>query len=195
MYLRYSFFPINNMLQKAILSERVITPDGTRKAAVLIRNGVIEDILPDLPAGKFDVTDIGNNILMAGIIDPHVHINEPGRTEWEGFDTITRSAIAGGITTLIDMPLNSSPVTTTVEAFDTKLNATDGKLHVNCGFWGGIVPGNDTQLEPLIEKGVLGFKAFLTHSGIDDFPNVTEADLRKAMPVIARHQLQLLFHC
>jgi allantoinase len=195
MYLRYSFFPINNMLQKAILSERVITPDGTRKAAVLIRNGVIEDILPDLPAGKFDVTDIGNNILMAGIIDPHVHINEPGRTEWEGFDTITRSAIAGGITTLIDMPLNSSPVTTTVEAFDTKLNATDGKLHVNCGFWGGIVPGNDTQLEPLIEKGVLGFKAFLTHSGIDDFPNVTEADLRKAMPVIARHQLPLLVHC
>jgi allantoinase len=195
MYLRYPFFLINNMLQKAILSERVITPDGIRKAAVLIRNGIIEDILPDLPAGEFDVTDIGNNILMAGIIDPHVHINEPGRTDWEGFDTITRSAIAGGITTMVDMPLNSSPVTTTVEAFDIKLHATQDKLHVNCGFWGGVVPGNNNQIEPLIEKGVLGFKAFLTHSGIDEFPNVTEADLRKAMPVIARHQLPLLVHC
>jgi allantoinase len=183
------------MLQKAILSERVITPDGIRKAAVLIRNGIIEDMPPDLPAGEFDVTDIGNNILMAGIIDPHVHINEPGRTHWEGFDTITRSAIAGGITTLVDMPLNSSPVTTTVKAFDTKLNATQGKLHVNCGFWAGIVPGNYNQIEPLIEKGVLGFKAFLTHSGIDEFPNVTETDLRKAMPVIARNQLPLLVHC
>jgi allantoinase len=183
------------MLQKAILSERVVTPDGIRKAAVLIRDGIIEDILPDLPAGKFDVTDLNNSILMAGIIDPHVHINEPGRTHWEGFDTATRSAIAGGITTLVDMPLNSSPVTTTVEAFETKLRATGGRLHVNCGFWGGIVPGNENEIEPLIEKGVLGFKAFLTHSGIDEFPNATEADLRKAMPIIARHNLPLLVHC
>lgn len=183
------------MLQKAILSERVITPDGIRKAAVLVRGGIIENILPELPAGNFDVTDLGNSILMAGVIDPHVHINEPGRTHWEGFDTVTRAALSGGITTLVDMPLNSSPVTTTVEAFESKLMATEGKRHVNCGFWGGIVPGNENEIEPLIEKGVLGFKAFLTHSGIDDFPNVTEADLRKAMPIIAKHHLPLLVHC
>jgi len=183
------------MLQKAILSERVLTPDGIRKAVVLIRGEIIEDILPKLPAGNFDVIDLGNSILMAGIIDPHVHINEPGRSHWEGFDTVTRSAIAGGITTLVDMPLNSSPVTTTVDSLEKKRNATQNKLHVNCGFWGGVVPGNENEIEPLIEKGVLGFKAFLTHSGIDEFPNVTEADLRKAMPIIARHKLPLLVHC
>ena len=183
------------MLQKAILSERVITPDGIRKAVVLIRGEIIEDILPKLPAGNFDVIDLENSILMAGIIDPHVHINEPGRSHWEGFDTVTRSAIAGGITTLVDMPLNSSPITTTVDSLEKKRNATQNKLHVNCGFWGGVVPGNENEIEPLIEKGVLGFKAFLTHSGIDEFPNVTEADLRKAMPIIARHKLPLLVHC
>jgi len=183
------------MLQKAILSERVLTPDGIRKAVVLIRGEIIEDILPKLPGGNFDVIDLGNSILMAGIIDPHVHINEPGRSHWEGFDTVTRSAIAGGITTLVDMPLNSSPVTTTVDSLEKKRNATQNKLHVNCGFWGGVVPGNENEIEPLIEKGVLGFKAFLTHSGIDEFPNVTEADLRKAMPIIARHKLPLLVHC
>ena len=183
------------MLQKAILSERVLTPDGIRKAVVLIRGEIIEDILPKLPAGNFDVIDLGNSILMAGIIDPHVHINEPGRSHWEGFDTVTRSAIAGGITTLVDMPLNSSPITTTVDSLEKKRNATQNKLHVNCGFWGGVVPGNENEIEPLIEKGVLGFKAFLTHSGIDEFPNVTEADLRKAMPIIARHKLPLLVHC
>ena len=93
------------------------------------------------------------------------------------------------------MPLNSSPVTTTAKAFDEKIKATKGQLHTNCGFWGGIVPGNEKEIEPLIEKGVLGFKAFLTHSGIDEFPNVTEDDLRKAMPMIAKHGLPLLVHC
>src|SRR5690349_1552866 len=165
------------MLQKAILSERVITSDGVRKAAVLIRDGIIEDILPKLPAGTFNVTDIGNSILMAGIIDPHVHINEPGRTHWEGFDTATKAAIAGGVTTLVEMPLNASPVTTTVAAFKQKLEAAQNGIHANCGFWGGIVPANTAEIEPLIEMGVLGFKAFLTHSGIDEFPNVLEADL------------------
>src|SRR6185295_3404393 len=136
-----------------------------------------------------------DKVLMAGIIDPHVHINEPGRTDWEGFDTATKAAIAGGITTLADMPLNSSPVTTTANAFDKKINATKNQLHTNCGFWGGIIPGNENDIEPLIEKGVLGFKAFLAHSGIDEFPNVTEADLRKAMPVVAKYSLPLLVHC
>jgi allantoinase len=185
----------------AIISNRTITPGGIKKAVVLIKEGKIADVLPHLPAGDFPVTDVGDKVLMPGVIDPHVHINEPGRTDWEGFDTATKSAIAGGITTLVDMPLNSSPVTTTARAFDEKINASfdefrmTSKLHANCGFWGGVVPGNENEIEPLIEKGVLGFKAFLTHSGIDDFPDVTENDLRKVMPVIAKHGLPLLVHC
>jgi allantoinase len=133
--------------------------------------------------------------LLPGIIDPHVHLNEPGRTDWEGFETGTKAALAGGVTTLVDMPLNSDPVTTTAEAFDKKLLATEKKLFTNSGFWGGVVPGNASSIQPLADKGVLGFKVFLTHSGIDDFPNVVETDLHKAMPLIARLNLPLLVHC
>jgi allantoinase len=195
------------MFDTAIISDRTITPDGMKKAVVLIKDGIIADVLTELPAGDFPVMNVGNKVLMTGVVDPHVHINEPGRTDWEGFDTATKAAIAGGITTLVDMPLNSSPVTTTVKAFDEKINAsfesspfdklrvTKTKLHTNCGFWGGIVPGNEKEIVPLIGKGVLGFKAFLTHSGIDEFPNVTEDDLRKAMPIIAKNGLPLLVHC
>lgn len=180
---------------KAIISNRIITPDGIRKGVVLIKDGKIIDVVNELPAGNFIIEDVGDNVLMPGIIDPHVHINEPGKTNWEGFDTATKAAIAGGITSLVEMPLNASPVTTTVKAFEEKLKATKGKLHCNCGFWGGIIPGNENEIEPLIEKGILGFKAFLTHSGIDEFPNVTEDDLKKAMPIIAKYDLPLLVHC
>ncbi|MEQ1675234.1 MAG: allantoinase AllB [Chitinophagaceae bacterium] len=195
------------MYDAAIISNRTITPEGVKRAVVLIKNGKIEDVVDELPDRDLLVTDIGDSVLMPGIIDPHVHINEPGRTDWEGFDTATKAAIAGGITTLVEMPLNASPVTTTTRAFDEKIRAAlgagqtetvrpaHGTIHTNCGFWGGIVPGNEKELEPLIEKGVLGFKAFLTHSGIDEFPNVTEDDLRKVMPVIAKHGLPLLVHC
>jgi allantoinase len=183
------------MADTAIKSNNIITPTGIKSGIVLIREGKIADILTDLPEGNFAVVDLGNKVLMPGIIDPHVHINEPGRTDWEGFDTATRAAVAGGITMLVDMPLNSSPVTTTVPAFDQKLQAARNKIHSNCGFWGGIIPGNEKEIEPLVKKGVLGFKAFLTHSGIDEFPNVTEEDLRKAMPLIAKHDLPLLVHC
>lgn len=192
------------MIDAAILSNRIITPNGVKKAVVLIEQGKIAAITNELPQGNFPIEDIGDNVLMAGIVDPHVHINEPGRTDWEGFDTATKAALAGGITSLVEMPLNASPVTTTVKAFEEKINAAKGKLHTNCGFWGGIIPGNEKEIEPLIEKarlndtvgqGVLGFKAFLTHSGIDEFPNVTEEDLRKAMPIIAKHNLPLLVHC
>ncbi len=183
------------MIDAAIQSSRTITPAGIKKAVVLIRDGKIADVVDDLPAGDFPVTDCGDQVLMAGIIDPHVHINEPGRTDWEGFDTATRAAMAGGITSLVEMPLNASPVTTTTHAFDEKIKSTYGKLHTHCGFWGGIVPGNEKEIKPLVEKGVLGFKAFLTHSGIDEFPNVTEADLRKVMPLIAKSGLPLLVHC
>jgi allantoinase len=175
---------------------KAVIGNEVKEAFVVIKNGVIGDVLSSI---DYDVTDklmdAGDSVLMPGVIDPHVHINEPGRTEWEGFETATRAAITGGITTLVDMPLNSSLVTTTLKNFEKKLLAAQNQLYANCGFWGGIVPGNEDEIEPLIEKGVLGFKAFLTHSGIDDFPNVDEDVLRKAMPIIAKHHLPLLVHC
>ena len=167
-----------------------------KDATVIVSNGLITDIINGLPPHfDYELIDLGEKALMPGVIDPHVHINEPGRTDWEGFDTATRSAISGGITMLVDMPLNSSPVTTTAAAFDEKMNAARNQLHTDCGFWGGIVPGNENEIEKLIDKGVLGFKAFLIHSGIDEFPNISERDLRKVMPVIAKHSLPLLVHC
>ncbi|MDQ6903426.1 MAG: allantoinase AllB [Bacteroidota bacterium] len=184
------------MADLAIHSKRVILENETTDATLFISKGIIIDIVDGTPQNyPGELIEAGNNVVMAGIIDTHVHINEPGRTEWEGFETATRAAIAGGITTLIEMPLNASPVTTTAKAFDKKVAAAQNKLYTNCGFWGGIVPGNANEIEKLIDKGVFGFKAFLTHSGIDDFPNVSEDDLRKAMPIIARHQLPLLVHC
>jgi allantoinase len=184
------------MFDSAIKGHHICTPDGIQQAVVLIRDGIIADVVNSLPEQvDYPVIDIGDKLLMPGIIDPHVHINEPGRTHWEGFATATRAAAAGGITSLVDMPLNSDPVTTTAAAFDQKLAAANGQIHVNCSFWGGVVPGNTSEIEKLINKGVLGFKAFLTHSGIDDFPNVTEQDLRQAMPIIAKYNLPLLVHC
>ncbi len=180
----------------AIHSKRVILPEGIKEAFVLVEDGLIQDIVTNIPLHHgYELIEVGNKVLMPGVIDPHIHINEPGRTDWEGFDTATKAAIAGGLTTMVDMPLNSAPVTTTVAAFEEKLAATNGKLHTNVGFWGGIIPENTDEIDGLIAKGVLGFKAFLTHSGIDDFPNATEKDLRKAMPIIAKHNLPLLVHC
>ena len=177
-------------------STRTLTPTGERPALVVIENGRIAAVLPPDAAVDTPITDLGDLALLPGLVDPHVHLNEPGRTHWEGFDTGTRAALAGGLTTLVDMPLNSAPVTTTVANFEQKLAAArGGYLHTNVGFWGGVVPGNAADIEPLIAAGVLGFKAFLTHSGIDDFPNATEADLRAAMPILARHGLPLLVHC
>ncbi|WP_026462887.1 allantoinase AllB [Adhaeribacter aquaticus] len=183
------------MFDLALRSKHTLTPEGLKEALVLIKDRTIADLAPLHTEVTCAVIDTGNKVLLPGLIDPHVHINEPGRTDWEGFDTATKAAIAGGLTTLVDMPLNSTPVTTTVKAFEEKLTATQHQLHTNCGFWGGIIPGNEKDIEGLINKGVLGFKAFLTHSGIDDFPNATEADLRKAMPILAKHNLPLLVHC
>lgn len=165
-------------------------------AIVLVNNGLIEDIVEKMPANiHTDCIDIGDKVLLPGFVDTHVHINEPGRTEWEGFNTATRSAIAGGITTLVDMPLNSSPVTTSVASFQFKLEAAKEHLHAHCGFWAGVVPGNHQEIAGLIQAGVFGFKAFLSPSGIVDFPNVNESDLSRVMPLIARHRLPLLVHC
>ena len=181
----------------ALKSHRVVLPEGERAATILLENGRISALLPyeaEFAAGT-EVIDVGHRAILPGIIDPHVHINEPGRTDWEGFDTATRAALAGGLTSLVDMPLNSAPVTTSVANLELKKAATKGQLHCNVGFWGGVVPGNADEIEPLIAAGVLGFKAFLTHSGIDDFPNATEEDLRRVMPILARHRLPLLVHC
>ncbi|MES2591195.1 MAG: allantoinase AllB [Bacteroidota bacterium] len=176
-------------------STKVLTESGFKDATLLISNGKIADIIDGkLNSTQFFIEDVGDFVVMPGIIDSHVHINEPGRTEWEGFETMTKAAIAGGITTLVDMPLNASPVTTTAAAFSEKLESTKGKLYCNCGFWGGIVPDNIDKLEELINAGVLGIKAFLTHSGIDEFPNVTLADLKAGMPIIAKYKIPLLAH-
>ena len=183
-------------MSTAIHSKRVLLPGGMKEATVFFERGVITGVVPGLVQIEgVEWVDAGDKVVMPGLIDPHVHINEPGRTEWEGFDTATRAAVAGGMTMLVDMPLNSSPVTTTEAAFDRKRASAEGQLHCDCGFWGGVVPGNDRDIEAMIARGVLGFKAFLTHSGVDEFPNVTEDDLHKVMPVIARHGLPLLVHC
>jgi allantoinase len=140
------------------------------------------------------VVDFGDRVLGPGLVDCHVHVNEPGRTEWEGFESATRAAAAGGVTSLVDMPLNSLPVTTSLAALEQKKAASAGKCSVDVGFWGGVVPGNVAALGALAEGGVLGCKAFLVHSGIDEFPNTSEDDLRAAMPVLRDAGLPLLAH-
>ncbi len=179
----------------ALRSRRVVTPKEVLDAAVLVSGEKIVAVVApgDIPS-TCPVEDVFERVVLPGLVDAHVHINEPGRTEWEGFETATRAAAAGGITSLFDMPLNSSPVTTTTEALDLKLQAARGKLHVDCGFYGGVVPGVRGQIEPLAGAGVAGFKAFLCHSGIDEFPNVNESDLRSAMAELARIGLPLLVH-
>jgi allantoinase len=183
-------------LDLAIRSTRVVTPQGERAATLLVADGRIVDLTPygSTPAG-IPLDDWGDLAILPGFVDTHVHCNEPGRTEWEGFETATRAAIAGGITTIVDMPLNSTPVTTTVPAFRAKLSATEGKAWCDIGFWGGVVPGNHSDLEPLMDAGVLGFKAFLCDSGIADFPATTADVLGDAMRRIAGRKLPLLAHC
>lgn len=176
-------------------SQRVVTPEGVRPATIHILRGKVQKVSApdDLPSG-WPLLDCGDLAVMPGLVDTHVHINEPGRTDWEGFETATRAAAAGGITTLVDMPLNSSPATTTREALQAKKQASRGKAHVDVGFWGGVVPGNAGELAGLLEDGVLGFKAFLVPSGVDEFLNVAETDLREALPVLARYGAVLLAH-
>ena len=184
------------MQSYALHSTRVITPTGVIEATVVIANGKISEVLKGRVETKgISFESVGNKVIMPGVIDVHVHINEPGRTEWEGFETATKAAAAGGTTTMIEMPLNASPVTTTAVALKVKLEAAKGKMHVNCGFYGGLIPSNIDDLDELLSAGVFGIKAFLTHSGIEEFPNVTEADLRRALPILKKHDAVLLVHC
>lgn len=179
----------------ALRSRRVVTTEGEREAAVVIDAGTIRDVVAPgaLPRGM-PTTECGECALLPGLVDSHVHVNEPGRTEWEGFETATRAAAAGGITTIVDMPLNSIPVTTTVAALAVKRAAAEGKVHVDCAFWGGVVPGNAGDLAALIDAGACGFKAFLIDSGIDDFPAASREDLDRAATVLAARGVPLLAH-
>src|SRR5437764_1762933 len=149
----------------ALRGRSVVTPDGVRPAAVVVRGERIAAVVgPDDVGAGVPVADAGDNLVLPGLVDTHVHINEPGRTDWEGFATATRAAAAGGVTTIIDMPLNSSPVTTTVAALRQKQEAARGQVRVDVGFHAGVVPGNAEHVGPLIEAGVCGFKAFLCPS-------------------------------
>ncbi|MDB4906029.1 MAG: allantoinase [Gemmatimonadetes bacterium] len=184
-------------MPRVIRSTRVLLPDGLRAASLHLADGIIArvaawDDLGGAPAEA--VHDAGDHVVMAGIVDTHVHVNEPGRTEWEGFATATRAARAGGVTTLLDMPLNSIPATTSLAGLEAKQAAAAGQCVVNVGFLGGVIPGNVHELEPLANAGVFAFKAFMVPSGVDEFPGCTEADLRAAFPTLARLGKPLMAH-
>jgi allantoinase len=168
--------------QLTIRSQRVVTAAGLRPAAVHVRNGAITAVtgIDDVPADG-TVVDAGTDIVAPGLVDIHVHVNEPGRTEWEGFATATRAAAAGGVTTLVDMPLNSVPPTVSLDALERKRTAAEGQCHVDVGFWGGAVPGNLDELADLHAAGVFGFKAFLVDPGVVEFGYLTAEQLEEAM--------------
>src|SRR5262245_2741014 len=172
-------------------SRRVVLPDGVRAADIHIENGQFVRVA-EIAARS--VIDFGDLVISPGLVDTHVHVNEPGRTEWEGFDTATRAAAAGGVTTIVDMPLNSVPATIEVAALEAKRAAARGRVHVDVAFWGGVVPGNASRIDALVDAGVRGFKCFLAPSGVDEFQHVTENDLREAMPTLARRGVPLLVH-
>ncbi|TLS43795.1 allantoinase AllB [Streptomyces montanus] len=177
-------------------SVRVITPEGTRAASVAVAGGKITAVLPyeaEVPAGA-RLEDFGDDVLLPGLVDTHVHVNDPGRTEWEGFWTATRAAAAGGITTLIDMPLNSLPPTTTVHHLRTKQEVARSKAHIDVGFWGGALPDNVKDLRPLHDAGVFGFKAFLSPSGVDEFPELDQDQLDRSLAEIAGFGGLLIVH-
>jgi allantoinase len=192
----------------AIISERAYLPRGVGRAAiVIVGERIVEVADPDTLPVKLPRIDLGRTALLPGLVDCHVHINQPGRTHWEGFETATMAAAAGGVTSLVDMPLNCLPVTTTVAGLEAKLAdlrdhgdhgdpARPGHncLHVDVGFWGGVVPGNAAELAGLAARGILGAKAFLCDSGIEEFPASDAATLREAMVVLARAGIPLLAH-
>jgi len=183
------------MNTQLFISKRVVTPVGEIEAAVVVTDGVITDIENmDYSVAGATVHDFGDLVLMPGLVDSHVHINEPGRTDWEGFDTATHAAAAGGITTVVDMPLNCIPVTNTHAAFQEKLSVIGNKLWIDAGFWGGATADNLADLPDLLDSGVLGVKSFTIHSGIDEFQYVNESQLTDAMRELAKRGLPHLIH-
>ena len=177
-----------------VRARRVVLPDGERAAAVHTDGGVVTAVsaFDDVPAGAVTLAD--DEVLLPGLVDSHVHVNEPGRTEWEGFATATRAAAAGGITTIVDMPLNSVPATTTLDALRVKREVADGQVAVDVAFWGGAVPGNTGELRAMHEAGVVGFKCFLLDSGVPEFPPLDDAGLRAALAELAAFDGLLIAH-
>lgn len=182
-------------MKLVVRGRRVVLRGGVRPAALHVAEGRISAIeeYGEVPAGA-SLVEAGDLVVLPGLVDTHVHINDPGRSDWEGFEHATRAAAAGGVTTLVDMPLNSVPPTTNIEGLEAKLHAARGRCHVDVGFWGGVVPANAAALEPLARGGVLGFKCFLSPSGVDEFPHVREEDLQSALPILAGLGLPLLAH-
>jgi allantoinase len=183
------------MSELVVRGERVLIDGALRPAAIHIREGRIAAVGEPRDVGSgLSVHDAGSSVLMAGLVDTHVHVNEPGRAEWEGFETATRAAAAGGVTTILDMPLNSIPATTTVDALEQKRAIARGRCHVDVGFIGGVVPGNAADLAPLAEAGVVAFKCFLIDSGVKEFAYVEDTHLREAMPILASLGRVLMAH-
>lgn len=175
-------------------SQNVLTEIGDRPASIAIKDGKIAYI--GALEEKYDATEDKTlkGYLLPGVVDSHVHINEPGRTQWEGFESATKAAAAGGVTTVIDMPLNSIPPTVNVEALKIKKEAATGKCSVDIGFWGGSIPGNVKDLQPLLDAGVFGFKCFLLHSGVDEFPASNLDDLAQALEILANENALMVVH-
>lgn len=179
-----------------IRARKVVLPDAVAPATIHIKDALIIGVDSyDSMTGDAEVVEVGDSsVVMPGLVDTHVHVNEPGRSQWEGFRTATHAAAAGGTTTLIDMPLNSIPATTTLAGLNAKLEAAKNNCYIDVGFWGGVVPGNTDELEPMYRAGVVGFKCFLVPSGVDEFQHVTEDDLRNAMPELSRLDALLIVH-
>jgi allantoinase len=175
---------------------KVLVLDTLKPATVVVEDGKVVEVLDGVVEveGVEQVVDVGDDILMPGLVDSHVHINEPGRTDWEGFSTATRAAAAGGVTTVVDMPLNSLPPTTTAENLKVKVDAAKGQCWVDVAFWGGVIPGNSSSLKEMVGLGVPGFKCFLIHSGVDEFPAVNEEQAKEALEQLQHTGATLLFH-
>uniref|UniRef100_A0A1D1YPD9 allantoinase n=2 Tax=Anthurium amnicola TaxID=1678845 RepID=A0A1D1YPD9_9ARAE len=186
--------------QYLLRSKRIVTPDGVIAGAVQVKRGVIVSVVREnqlIEYPREHLVDYGEAVVMPGLVDVHVHLDEPGRVEWEGFSTGTKAAAAGGITTLIDMPLNSFPSTVSKEALQLKVEAARDKIYVDVGFWGGLVPDNAfnrSALESLLNAGVLGLKSFMCPSGINDFPMTNATHIKEGLHVLAQYNRPLLVH-